>query len=191
MIWEFATQVDHIQAIQRPAASSTKINNTYGPYYNNYTMTFETRDRANWRTMPQDLITLLSLQNTCRQVRSEVGALPFSHNLFDVSLSALQHFLTVVPKKVLDEIKVITIHKVPGPSTFHLREWLVRPVRPTSPEDIWREEFAELRRLPALEKVFMRLRGFGHHSHWNTLMFRDIRQWLPQDLERDVEVVAI
>ncbi|KAF1912945.1 hypothetical protein BDU57DRAFT_404776, partial [Ampelomyces quisqualis] len=149
MIWEYSVQVDHIQAIQHDAATSPKRNNAYVVPTSTYTMTFETRDRSNWRTMPQDLATLLSLQSTCRQVRNEVGDLPFFRNMFDVGLHAIQHFLAVVPQRILNDIKVITIWKAPGRKMKSIGEMHYLGDYDENFSRSWRLQLSLLKGLPA------------------------------------------
>jgi hypothetical protein len=114
MIWEYAFGVDHIQAIQYDRPVAGKASNQYDTPSSSYTMSFEVRDRNNWRSKPQHLARLIALTSTCRQIRAECNDLPFSGNLFDVGFHAIQHFLAMVPQKILDGIKVISLWKVPG-----------------------------------------------------------------------------
>jgi hypothetical protein len=64
--------------------------------------------------MPQQLAILLALTITCRQIRNECKLMPFTGVVFDVGLHAIQHFLAVVPSEILDNIKVISLWKVPS-----------------------------------------------------------------------------
>jgi hypothetical protein len=71
-------------------------------------MTLETRNSGNWRTVPQQLSTLLAFQRTCCQIRAEIAGLPFSANGLDVGIHAIQHFIAVVLCRLLDGVKAIS-----------------------------------------------------------------------------------
>jgi hypothetical protein len=119
MIYEYVFSVDHIQAMQHKAGATRKTNNEYKELWRTYTMTFETRDRDNWRTVSQQLSRHLALAETCRELRAEIKLLPFSRNIFDVSVTSVKHFCTAVPKDILREIKVLSLYKQP----VYLREY--------------------------------------------------------------------
>jgi hypothetical protein len=115
MVYKYAFEVDHVRAIQHDnSVASRTTNNKYETLSSTYTMSFETRDASNWRGVPQQLAFHLSLTTTCRQIRKECKLMPFTGVLFDVGLPAIQHFLAVVPRDILDNIKVISLWKVRG-----------------------------------------------------------------------------
>jgi hypothetical protein len=159
MIWEYAFGVDHINAIQYDRPVTGKTNNQYDTPSSSYTMSFEVRDRDNWRSKPQQLSRLIALTSTCRQIRSECKELPFSGALFDVGFHAIQHFLAVVPRKILDDIKVISLWKVPGQMMTSVGDLhFVQPGQENH-RRVWMILMGLLRELPALEKVMLRVRG--------------------------------
>jgi hypothetical protein len=159
MIYEYAFRVDHIQAIQYDKPVSGKTNNKYETPSSIYTMSLETRNLTNWRSMPQQLAILLALTATCHQIRKECKLMPFEGVLFDVGLHAIQHFLAVVPSEILDNIKVISLWKVPGQMMTSVGD---RPFLQSSNENhikLWMTLLSLLCGLPALETVTLRVRG--------------------------------
>jgi hypothetical protein len=159
MIWEYAFGVDHIQAIQYDRPVAGKASNQYDTPSSSYTMSFEVRDRNNWRSKPQHLARLIALTSTCRQIRADCNDLPFSGNLFDVGFHAIQHFLAMVPQKILDGIKVISLWKVPGQMMTSVGDMHFLQPGQENDRRVWLALLRLLRGLPALKKIILRVRG--------------------------------
>jgi hypothetical protein len=159
MIYEYAFGVDHVQAIQYDNSVAGKAtNNKYETPSSTYTMSFETRDVSNWRDVPQQLAFHLSLTTTCRQISNECKLMPFEGVLFDVSLPAIQHLLAVVPRAILDNIKVISLWKVRGQMMTSVGDMPFPQSRNENDNRVWITLLGLLRGLPALEKVYLRVR---------------------------------
>jgi hypothetical protein len=148
-----------VQAIQYDNLVAGKAtNNKYETLSSTYTMSFETRDASNWRDVPQQLAFHLSLTTTCRQISNECKLMPFAGVIFDVGLPAIQHFLAVVPRDVLDNIKVIR-WKVRGQMMTSVGDMHFSQGRNENDNRVWMTLLGLLRGLPALEKVYLRVRG--------------------------------
>jgi hypothetical protein len=167
MIYEYTFSVDHVQAIQYRPAANRKENNPHREYGRIYTMTFETRDPDNWRTVPQQLSSHLALAKTCRQLRAEIKHLPFSLNIFDMRVTSVKHFCAVVPKDVLRNIKVLSLCKYPK-----YRREVTETGDPIEFSDYdslqaWWRYLAPLgNTMPALEKVIVKIRTDVHYLRY-------------------------
>jgi hypothetical protein len=195
MIWNYAFGVDHIQAIQYKRPMAGRANNQYDTPSSSYTMSFEVRDRDNWRSKPQQLAHLIALTSTCRQIRAECKELPISENFFDVGLHAIQHLLAVVPRKILEDIKLISLWKVPGQMTTSVGDMHFLPPDQENNRRVWTTLLGLLRGLPALEKVILRVRGgvngLGIGEPWETKLKVFVGKALQRFMRRDVEVEMV
>jgi hypothetical protein len=195
MIWEYAFDVDHIQAIQYDRAVAGKVNNRYDTPNSSYTMSFEIRDRNNWRSKPQQLARLIALTTTCKQIREESKDLPFTGNVFDVGLHATQHFLATVPRKILDGIKVISLFKVPGQMMTSAGDMHFLQTSQENDRRVWTTLVGLLRGLPALKKVLLRVRGGVHGLQlgqpWDVKLKVFVERVLQRFMGREVEVEMV
>jgi hypothetical protein len=194
-IYEYALCVDHIQGTQYKAPMTGKTNNEYYTITSTYTMIFETRDSGNWRTVPQQLSSLLALQQTYRQTRAETAGLPFSVNVFYVGIHAIQHFVAVVPRRILDGVKVISIWKCPGHRMDQVGYEHFASVRSTNEPRIVVQQLGFLGGLPALEKVILRVRGgvegMQLKANWQQDLQQIIELFLLRLMKRNVKVEMI
>lgn len=197
-IYNFAFCVDHINAIQHNTSSSNKGNNKYEALTNTYSMTFETRDRNTWRSGSQSFSAFLALTRVCRQVRAEIVPLaPFSHNIFDVGFHAIQHFLDVVPRTILDNIKVISLWKWPGRMMSCVGDMQLVGIGQENDPRVWATLMSLLIGLPSLEKVFLNVRGnlgrfgFGFGANWQTLLPEVMQEILERQMGRKIVVEMV
>jgi S-ribosylhomocysteine lyase LuxS involved in autoinducer biosynthesis len=65
---------------------------------------------------------LLALQQICRQTCDKTVGLPFAVKISDVGIHTIQHLVAVVPRRILDRIKVDSIWKSPGNTTDQVDE---------------------------------------------------------------------
>ncbi|KAH5573248.1 hypothetical protein HBI24_200690 [Parastagonospora nodorum] len=194
-IYEYAFRVDHIQGTQYDGSVVRKANNEYNTMASKYTMTFETRDPNNWRSVPQQLSVLLSLPQTCRQIYAETNGMPFSENFFDVGLHAIQHFLAVVPRPILDGITVISLWKSPGRMMDQADNLFLASHDDENAPGVWRTLLRLLGALPSLKRVILNVRGgvegLRLGVHWEQRLKGYVEGIVERctDLEVEVELV--
>lgn len=192
-IYDFVFCVEHIHAIQHDARSSNKGNNMYVHINGAYSMTFEVRDRNTWRSGSQSLCTFLALTRVCGQIRAEIAPLaPFSENILHFGFQVLQHFLTVVPKGIRDDIKVISLWKSPGRKMWCGGDMYFGDDYDKNDRRVWTTLVTLLWGLPSLEKVVLNVRGgvdglrFG--ANWQPMLHSFMEQTLERLLVRNVVV---
>ena len=187
-IYEYAFRVDHIQGTQYDGSVARKTNNEYKTMLSTYTMVFETRDPNNWRSVPQQLSVLLSLQQTCRQIYAETRGTPFSENFFDVGLHAIQQFLAVVPRPILDSVTVISLWKSPGRMMDHVGDEFLGSGADENDPRVWMTLLFLLRALPSLNRVILNVRGgvegLKLGVHWE----QELKGYVEDILERYVDL---
>jgi hypothetical protein len=192
MIYEYVFGVDHIQAMQYNMSVAGRVNNKYEVPGSTYTMIFEVRDTNNWRSLPQQLTSLLPLTTTCHQIREESRLLPFSGNLFDVGIHAIQHFLAVVPREILNNIKIISLWKSPGQMMTSVGNTHFVQAAHENDRRVWVTLVSLLSGLPALEKVILHVRGgvrgLDVREPWEVQLKQLVEMVLERVMRRKVEL---
>lgn len=102
---------------------------------------------------------LLFLPQTCRQIYVETKGMPFSENFFDVGLHAIQHFLAVVPRPILDSVTVISLWKSLGRMMDQVDDMYLASHDDENHPSVWRTFLRLLGDLPSLKRVIFNVRG--------------------------------